>query len=133
MTQATPKPAPSMMQKGAGLIGMLAFIVGVILSIVGGIAYMDNSGIALALIIVGIIVGLLNVTGKEVLPLLVAAIALMVVGVTKGFTPLNDLTGADGTAGTHLNAIVAYLALFMIPAAVISAFRIMWKTARPGD
>ena len=120
---------PDAPKKLFSYIGLLAFFVGIILAIVGGIGYHDNSGVTLTLVIVGILVGLLNITGKEVLPLLIAAIALIVVGLTKGFLPLDDL---GGEAGTKINAIVAYLATFMAPAAVISAFRAIWAVARPG-
>jgi len=120
---------PDAPKKLSSYIGLLAFFVGIILAIVGGIGYHDNSGITLTVVIVGILVGMLNITGKEVLPLLIAAIALIVVGLTQGFLPLNDL---GGEAGTKINAIVAYLATFMAPAAVISAFRAIWAVARPG-
>jgi hypothetical protein len=120
---------PDAIKRLAGTIGLLAFLVGIILSIVGGIGYHDNSGITLTLVIVGILVGLLNITGKEVLPLLIAAIALIVVSLTQGFTPLDKL-GVD--AGTKLNDIVAYIAIFITPAAIISAVRAVWAIARPG-
>lgn len=119
---------PDATKKLSSYIGLLAFFIGIILAIVGGIGYHDNSGITLTLVIVGILVGLLNITGKEVLPLLIAAIALIVVGLTQGFLPLDDL---GGEAGTKINAIVAYLATFMAPAAVIAAFRAIWAVARP--
>jgi hypothetical protein len=112
-----------------GTIGLLAFLGGMILAIVGGIWYRDYSSITLALVIMGILVGLLNITGKEVLPLLIAAIALIVVGLTKGFAPLDDL-GVQ--AGTKINAIVAYIAIFVTPAAILSAVRAIWAVARPG-
>ena len=120
---------PDAMKRLAGTIGLRAFLVGIILAIVGGIGYHDNSGITLTLVIVGILVGVLNITGKEVLPLLIAAIALIVVGLTKGFAPLNDL---GGEAGTKINDIVAYIAIFVTPAAIISAVRAIWAVARPG-
>jgi hypothetical protein len=120
---------PDAMKRLAGTIGLLAFLVGIILAIVGGIGYHDNSGITLTLVIVGIVVGVLNITGKEVLPLLIAAIALIVVGLTKGFAPLDDL---GGEAGTKINDIVAYIAIFITPAAIISAVRAIWAVARPG-
>jgi small-conductance mechanosensitive channel len=119
---------PDSMKKLAGTIGLLAFFVGIILAIVGGIGYHDNSGITLTLVIVGILVGVLNITGKEVLPLLIAAIALIVVSLTQGFAPLDDL---GGQAGTKINDIVAYIAIFITPAAVISAVRAVWALARP--
>jgi len=120
---------PDVMKRLAGMIGLLAFLGGMVLAIVGGIWYRDYSSITLALVIMGILVGLLNITGKEVLPLLIAAIALIVVGLTKGFAPLNDL---GGQAGTRLNDIVAYIAIFITPAAIISAVRAIWALARPG-
>jgi hypothetical protein len=121
---------PDSTKKLAGYIGFLAFVGGIILAIVGGIGYQDNGGIVLALVVMGILVGILNITGKEVLPLLIAAVALIVVGNTTAFQPLDDL---GGEAGTKINEIVAYLATFMAPAAVISAFRAIWAVARPGD
>ncbi len=125
---------PDAMKKLAGTIGLLAFLVGIILAIVGGIGYHDNSGITLTLVIVGILVGVLNITGKEVLPLLIAAIALIVVGTAglgaiRGLAPLNDL---GGEAGTKINDIVAYIAIFITPAAILSAVRAIWAVARPG-
>ena len=120
---------PDAMKKLAGFIGLLAFLGGMVLSIVSGIWYHDYGSITLALVIMGILVGLLNITGKEVLPLLIAAVALIVVGLTKGFAPLNDL---GGDAGTRLNDIVGYIAIFVTPAAIISAVRAIWAVARPG-
>ncbi len=119
---------PDAVKRLAGTIGLLAFLGGIVLAIVGGIGYRDYGSITLALAIMGILVGVLNITGKEVLPLLIAAIALIVVGKA-GFAPLNDLGGA---AGTRIDSIVGYLATFMAPAAVISAFRAIWAVARPG-
>ncbi len=112
----------------AGTIGLVAFLGGIILAIVGGIVSQENEGIILALVIMGILVGLLNITGKEVLPLLIAAIALLVVG-TSSFASLDKLIDY---LGRDLDAIVHYLANFMAPAAVIAAFRAIWAVARPG-
>ena len=118
------------------LLGMLAFIAGMIICFVGGWVR-DNAGLALALVIMGIIVGLLNITGKEVLPFLVAAIALVVVGygASAEHGPFNALMNASSLEGFArvLNSIVGYLAVFMIPAAVINAVRAVWSLAQPGD
>lgn len=46
-------------------IGAMAFFVGVLLSIVGGIFSQDNSTIVLILVILGIIIGLFNISAKE--------------------------------------------------------------------
>ena len=120
----------------AGLLGMLAFLAGMIICFVGGWVR-DNGSLALVLVIFGIIVGLLNITAKEMLPFLVAAIALVVVGVgaNAGHGPFDALGEAESLSGFArvLNSIVGYLAVFMIPAAVINAVRAVWALARPGD
>lgn len=109
-------------------IGFLAFLVALVLGIIGGIAAPDNGGIILILIIMGVLVGLLNITEKEVMPLLLAAVALIVVGGAT-FEPLNKVVA---NLGTWLDHIVNYFAIFMAPAAVINAIKTLFAVARPG-
>lgn len=71
--------------------------------------------------------GLLNITETEVQPLLLAAIALIVVG-TATFAPLNNIIRP---VGTWIDDIVKYFAVFMTPAAVISAIKVLLAVARP--
>lgn len=61
-------------------IGFLAFLVALIVAIIGGMVAPQSSGLILLLIIMGVLVGMLNITEAEVKPLLLAAIALTVVG-----------------------------------------------------
>jgi hypothetical protein len=114
----------------AGIVGGLAFLVGFILAIIGGIISSDNGGIVLALIIVGLLVAVLNIPGKEVMPVMVAAIALIVAGAANVFEPLNNLLSG---LGDSFNGIVNYIAVFMVPVAIISAIRAVFALARPGD
>ena len=115
--------------KAIGIIGMIAFFAGMIISVVGGIWFHNNAAISLALVIMGIIVGFFNITAKEAMLFLIAAIALVVVG-SGSFTALNDIFDGFGTA---LNGIVGYIAIFMVPAAIINAIRVMWTLAQPGN
>ena len=111
-------------------IAAAAFIGGYGLSVVAGIWWPDVPGIILALVIMGVIVGLLNITGSEIVPYLVAAIALLVVGNFKAFTALNDVfTGV----GDVINQIVTLMAIFTAPAAVIQAVRAGVVLAKPGE
>ena len=115
------------------VIAMVAFIAGYVLSIIFGIVAPDNGTVLLILVILGVIVGLLNITGKEIIPYLVAAIALIIVGnIGDGgaFTPLNE---AGYELGTRLNDIVGMMAIFSAPAAVIQAVRAGVALARPSD
>ncbi len=126
---AEKKKGMSKTQKVLGYIGMAAFSFGIVFAIIYGVVSRDNANVILALVILGIVVGFLNITRREMALLLLTAVALIVVGKAS-FSPLNDL--ADGL-GTSLNGIVSYLAVFMAPAAVITAVRAIWAVARPGD
>lgn len=121
------KPQRSMI----GIIGAIAFFAGMLLAIIGGGVSRENGTIVLILVIMGIIIGLFNITGREMIPFLVAAIALVVVGIAvQPFSPLDDVI--DGL-GRVLNGMVAYVAVLMTPAAIINAVRVVWSLAQPGD
>lgn len=117
-------------QRVAGMIGQAAFFVGFILAIIAGIWWPVNGGITLALVIMGIVVSLLNITAKEVVIVLVAAIALIVTSTGTPFAPLDNILG---NLGTWLDGIVSYLAVFMVPVAVISAVRAVIAVGQRGD
>ncbi|MGD9116760.1 MAG: hypothetical protein PVJ61_06240 [Dehalococcoidia bacterium] len=131
MAEAKEKPKQKMSrtQKVLGFIGMAAFSIGLVLAIIYGVISRNDASVTLGLVILGIVVGFLNITRREMVLLLLTAVALIVVG-KPSFSPLNDLV--DGL-GTSLNGIVSYLAVFMAPAAVITAVRAIWAVARPGD
>lgn len=107
-------------------IGFWAFIVGLIIAVVAGIILPQNTVIIIVLIILGLIVGFLNITAKEIMLFLVATIALIVVGNV--FTPLTVLD-----LGKFLGSILSYVATLMAPAAIIAAIKALWAVGRPGD
>lgn len=118
-----------MASKGkAGLqyFGFGAFIAGLILAVVAGILWPSNTNIIVALLILGIIVGLLNIAAREFMLLLVAVIALVVVGNV--FEPIKILR-----LGAFLGNILNYVAILVAPAAVIAAVKALWTVAKPGD
>jgi hypothetical protein len=115
------------MNRALGIIGFLIFAAGLLLAFIGGIVSPANGTIILVLVILGIIIGAVNIITREILALLVATVALIVVGTT-GFDPLNELF--DGL-GTTINEIVYYLARLMAPAAVIAAVRTLVRVGFP--
>ena len=125
------------MKEMTGYIGGLAFVVGFVLAIVAGITSRDlvgggmilNENVVLTLVILGIIVAILNVTSREVVPILIAAAALLLAQ----FGNLIILNRVAVGMGTSLQAMVQYLATFMVPVAVISAVRAVLALAWPGD
>lgn len=107
-------------------VGFFAFIIGFIIAIVAGIISPQNTTVVIILIILGLIIGFLNITSKETLVFLVATIALIVVGNV--FTPLAVLG-----IGKYLNQILSYVATLMAPAAIVAAIKALWSAAKPGD
>jgi hypothetical protein len=108
------------------LIGFWAFIVGLVLAVVAGLILPANTVIIIILIILGLIIGFLNITAKEIMLFLVATIALVVVGNV--FAPLTTLG-----IGQFLGSILAYVATLMAPAAIVAAIKALWSVGKPGD
>ncbi len=111
-------------------LGAIFFIGGYLLAIITGLFFEENGTLILILVLTGLLVGLFNVTHSEIVPYLVAATALIVIGGTQVFTPLNLV--ADGL-GEDLNLIVRMMAVFTAPAALIQAVRAGMHLARPGQ
>lgn len=109
-----------------GFIGFWAFIIGFVLAIIAGLMWPGNTIIILVLVLLGIIVGLLNVTAKEFQLFLLATIALVVVGNV--FTPLTL-----GGVGDKVGHILNYIAVLVSPAAIIAAIKALWAVGKPGD
>ena len=118
------------------VLGALAFFAGMLIAVICGAVpgWRDSGAVVLTLVILGIVVGVFNITGKEIIPFLIAAIALVVVGGISGgsFSALDHIKAIDGL-GRALDQIVEFIAVFMVPAAVINAVRVVVELARPGE
>lgn len=104
-----------------GKIGHWAFLIGVLLSIVLGVIFPGKSIVASILVLLGIIVGLLNITSDEVHGFLLAAVALIVSAKSFELIPL---------VGTAINNVLQYIVIFVAPAAVIVSLIAVWKLAK---
>lgn len=78
------------------------------------------------MVVLGIIIGLLNITAKEIMPLLLATIALIVVGGV--FEPIKTLG-----IGSILDRMLRLVATLMAPAAVIAAIKALVAVGFPRD
>lgn len=83
-------------------VGRIAFYVGLVIAIVAGWMQLGTTGI-IALVVLGLIVGLLNVTGKETNRFLLATLVLLVAGVA-----LKDMFG--NIVASILNAYIVFTA-----------------------
>ena len=109
-----------------GMVGFWSFIVGLLIAVVCGFVAAANPVVIIVLIVLGIIIGFLNITAKEVPTLLLATIALIVVGNV--FSPLNMLD-----IGKILGNVLSYVATLVAPAAIIAAIKALWSVGKPGD
>ncbi len=94
---------------GMEMFGRIAFYIGLVVSIVAGWVQIGGQGLVI-LSVLGLIVGLLNVTGKETGRFLVATLVLVVAGVA-----LRDVFGA-----VVANILTAYIAFTAASALVVA-------------
>ncbi len=126
-------------------IAKYAFMAFGIIAIVAGLAvgfmaydanlhWMDsnvadiNGYVTLIMLILGIIVGLVSITAKEVTPFLIAAIALIVTGA--GVDVWQPIGKVHELLYYWATAILNYFVAFAAPAAVIIAAKSIWALAK---
>jgi len=102
------------------MVGKWAFVIGLIISIVAGIVNIGASGLAW-LVVLGIIVGFINVTSKEVTGFLIATIALMMIGSVGLNLP---------AVGLFVTSIVTAFTSFVAGAAFIVAIKEVFAITR---
>jgi len=114
--KALPKLAPSSTGRYAFLLG---FAIAIVAGLVGAAAGLGNYAgwISLILVILGIIVGFLNISKAERQAFLVAAIALSLLGLVS-FKAL-AIGGYD--IGAYLTSVLSYIVMFVAPAAAVTA------------
>ena len=110
-------------------LGEYAFLACIVIAVLAGLAtglagYQSGAVNAL-LVVLGVVVGVLNISEKETTPFLVAAIAL-IAAATVGFEAIDSVVA---NAGSTLNAIFNYIATFVAPGAIIVAFKAVYALA----
>jgi hypothetical protein len=101
-------------------IGHWAFIIGGILAILAGlIPVLQTAAVTWVLVILGLVVGLLNITAKEQEKFLVAVVALLIVGSA----------GAIPALGGLVLSILANIVALSAPAALVVAFKAIYSLA----
>jgi hypothetical protein len=121
-----------MVRSKENLIGAYAFLVGVVFAVVIGLTQklfgITYSNVPYAfLVILGIIIGFLNVGGKDSLTFLIASLALVIVS---GFGQSALIYVSNIPILSSLTAILASLLLLFIPATIIVALKTVFNIAR---
>lgn len=120
-----------MVKSKENLVGAYAFLIGTILSIAMGLfqEYLGSSASNLPyalLVVLGIIVGFLNVGDKDSTTFLFASLALVIVS---GFGQSTLIYVSKIPILSSLNAILAALLVLFVPATIIVALKTVFAIA----
>lgn len=109
-----------MTKKNSNVLGSWAFLIGVILAVIFGLFDL-NIVVMAVLVVLGVIIGLLNIADTEVQPFLLAGAVLVIVSAL-GASVLSIIPVVG-------NILTALLALF-VPATVIVALKSVFALSR---
>ena len=102
------------------LVGKWAFIVGLVLAVVMGYIF-QAEWVIWVLAVLGVIVGLLNVTREDTERFLLAAIAFGLSATALSTVPV---------LGFQITNALGYVAAFVAGAMVVVALKVLFQTAR---
>ncbi|MDO8508597.1 MAG: hypothetical protein Q7S27_02835 [Nanoarchaeota archaeon] len=110
------------------VLGSWAFLIGLILAIILGVGLIDKSpNWTIALVIIGLIIGLLNIGVTETTPFLISG-AVLIIASSLGqglFTTLGE-----GTVKNVLEGVLNALLAIFVPATIIVAIKNVFSLAR---
>ena len=107
-------------------VGHFAFVGGILVAVIAGLLQTSSAFFSLLLLLLGVVVGFLNVSAKEVTPFLVATIALILAG-SADFKVIDTLISP---LGSILNSLFAFIKLFVAPAALVVSLKSIIALAR---
>ena len=103
-----------------GLAGQRVFFVAILAAIALGVIAPGHKLVTSSLVILGLLIGVLNITQKEVTNFLLASLVLMLGVNTLYILPL---------VGVYVRGVFDYILYLVTPAAVIVALIAFWKLA----
>lgn len=114
-------------------IGKYAFILGVLIAVVLGIAslYISESAVLVLtsfLVIFGLLVGLLNVADSQVKDFLLYSVVLI---IAAGVGTVGKTLGSVSGVGLLLDGVFTYMLAFVAPATAIVALKAVLMLAKP--
>ncbi len=112
-------------KNSANVIGAWAFLIGVVLAVVVGLFALTSSTWTTVLLILGIIVGLLNIGGKELKEFMLAGTVLVIVS-SLGGSSLLSLSVSVVDVGAILSALVT----LFVPATIVVALKSVFAIAK---
>lgn len=106
-------------------MGAWAFVLGLVIAIIAGFVAPNSGPAALVLGVLGIIVGLLNISEREASTFLISSIAFVV-----AFNGLAGVLSVIPGIGGFLPSVLNYLVIFVAPGAAVVAIKALFSVAR---
>ncbi len=104
-----------------GKLGHWAFLIGVVLAVIAGfVPQLQTPTVTWALVVLGFLVGLLNVTAREIQEFLIAGVALVIAA---------DSATDMMALGPILLTILGNVVTFVFPAVLLVALKTIWTLA----
>ncbi|MFH1210392.1 MAG: hypothetical protein V1645_00600 [archaeon] len=105
-------------------VGVWSFIAGLVIAVIAALIWGVTGTVVWILGILGIIVGLINISDKEAVAYLVASIALII-----GASAFSTVIGAAGIGVKQLTDFLQAIVVFVAPGAVIVAIKAIYSVA----
>lgn len=114
-------------------IGKYSFIAGVVIAVLLGLAIpaltAAKSWLFTLLVVLGLLVGFLNVSGKETKDFLLVTVALVIVAYVAG-AQISSWEQEVQFIGKYLTGIFSNIIAFVVPASVVVALKETWDLAK---
>jgi hypothetical protein len=106
-------------------LGHYSFIIGVILAIVLGLVSLGTATVWLSslLVILGLLVGFINVSGKETREFLMVSAVLI---IAAGVGGASNTLGSVQAVGPYLSGVFTQVLAFVVPATVVVCLKDIW-------
>ena len=115
-------------------MGDYAFIIGVVVAVVLGIASPALGGattwLTSLLILAGLVIGFLNVTGKETKEFLMVSLALVITAFAGN---ASGTLGSVQVLGPYLQGILNSILAVVVPATIVVALKDIWGLTKEGQ
>lgn len=110
--------------KPVSFLGSLAFLFGAAIAVVIGVINPEGASTVLSslLILLGLVVGFLNITTKERNSFLFATVSLVIVSFFGG-----AVLGEVAVIGSYLEAVLRAILTFVIPATLVVAIKAVYS------
>lgn len=107
-------------------IGGIAFLAGLAVAVIGG--FIHVSWFPLLLVVIGLVVGFLNVSGSETKGFLIACIGFLV--ASTALAPLNEALNNIASLGNIIGSIVHNIGYMVGAATLIVAIKALFEMSK---